>query len=141
MVVHGVSTSIDVDIDDLLTEMSDTEKVDLMVELMNEHDVTSKEVADAIEKSLIDADNVVQVLKDKGIIEDDNDDEPVIATCVEVYGVDFDSCNGQEDFISKVLEKMTPYELKKALCNALWVDNYNHESMLREKLEKIITAK
>lgn len=141
MVVNGVSTSIDVDIDDLLTEMSDTEKVDLMVELMNESDVTSKEVADAIERSLIDADNVVQVLKDKGVVEDDADDEPVIATCVEVYGVDFDSCNGQEDFISKVLEKMPPYELKKALCNALWVDNYNHESMLREKLEKIITAK
>lgn len=141
MVVNGVSTSIDVDIDDLLMEMSDTEKVDLMVELMNESDVTSKEVADAIDRSLLDADNIVQVLKDKGVVEDDVDDEPVIATCVEVYGVDFDSCNDQEEFISKVLEKMPPYELKKALCNALWVDNYNHESMLREKLEKIITAK
>lgn len=137
MVVYGVSTSIDVDIDDLLNEMSDTEKVDLMVELMNEHDVTSYGVADAIEKSLIDVDNVVQVLKDKGIIEDDNDDD----TCVEVYGVDFDSCNSQEDFISNVLKKMPHYELKKALCNALCVDNYNNESMLRDKLEKIITAK
>lgn len=141
MVVSSVSTSIDVDIDDLLMEMSDTEKVDLMVELMNEHDVTSKEVADAIDRSLLDADNVVQVLKDKGVVEDDADDEPEIATCVEIYGVDFDSCNGQEEFISKVLEKMPPYELKKALCNALWVDNYYNERMLREKLEKIITAK
>ena len=114
MVVYGVSTSIDVDIDDLLNEMSDTEKVDLMVKLMNEHDVTSDDVANAIGNSLIDADNVVKVLNDDGII---------------------------EDFISKFLGGMTQYELKKALCNALCVDNYDNESMLRQKLEKIITAK
>lgn len=114
MVVYGVNKSIDVDTDDLLNKMSDTEKFDLMVELMNEYDVTDYDVAYAIEKSLIDAYNVVQVLNDKGII---------------------------EDFISNVLEKMPPYELKKVLCDALCVDNYNNESMLREKLEKIITYK
>jgi hypothetical protein len=99
-------------------------------------------VADAIERSLIDADNLVQVLKDKGIIiEDDNDDEPDIATYVELYGVDYDSKTDDIGFVSEVLEHMPPYELKKALCNALMVGSYVDDDKLREKLEAIITAK
>lgn len=38
------------------------------------------------------------------------------------------------------LEGMTPFELKKTLCNLLGVGSYTDERSLRERLEPVITA-
>jgi hypothetical protein len=42
--------------------------------------------------------------------------------------------------LMQALEAMTPFELKKTLCNLLGVGTYTDEQGLREKLEKIIKA-
>ena len=136
MIVTGVNTSIDIDIDDLLLEMGEDDKKSLLGELLGEVEIDEADVADAIRESDLNKDDVIEALG--GSVEDDM---PEIATCVEVYGVDYDACNDKMDFISRVLEKMPPYELKQALCNALWVGSYQDDAKLREKLEDIITAK
>lgn len=55
-------------------------------------------------------------------------------------GVVRSDCHSDLSFVSKVLEAMPPYELKKALCDALWVGTYCDNKALEEKLKDIINA-
>lgn len=45
-----------------------------------------------------------------------------------------------EFMLMRELEGMTPFELKKTLCNLLGVGSYTDNESLRERLEKVITA-
>lgn len=52
--------------------------------------------------------------------------------------------NNQIDLVEDIvgeLKILSPFELKKVLCNALYVDNYYNDEGLRRELEKIITAR
>lgn len=45
-----------------------------------------------------------------------------------------------EFMLMRELEGMTPFELKKTLCNLLGVGSYTDNESLRERLEMVITA-
>lgn len=45
-----------------------------------------------------------------------------------------------EFMLMRELEGMTPFELKKTLCNLLGVGSYTDNESLRERLEIVITA-
>ena len=45
-----------------------------------------------------------------------------------------------EFMLMRELEGMTPFELKKTLCNLLGVGSYTDDESLRERLEPVITA-
>ena len=54
---------------------------------------------------------------------------------------EFGDANYDEDFdVAKYLGKMSAFEQKKILCNALGVSSYYDEQGLRKALEKIIKA-
>lgn len=46
----------------------------------------------------------------------------------------------QEFLLMQELEAMSPYELKKTLCNLFGIGTYTDEAALRERLEEIIKA-
>lgn len=137
MKVKIKNINVEVDVNELLKSMTYGQKYDLLKELFNDAIIDSKMVARAIDESLLDADGIVDELIELGVI----DNKREIATCVEIYGVDYDSKADDVHFVGDVLEAMPKYDLKRALCNALFVGSYTNESKLRENLEAVITAK
>lgn len=124
---------------DVLNSITSKEKVELLSYIMNDEDVSVGDVATAIDSSSIDGDDLVNELIDRGIASSPLDDEFDDEYC-SAYGIVRSDCTSDLSFISKVLEAMPPYELKKALCDALWVGTYCDNKALEEKLKDIINA-
>ena len=118
-----------------LESMTSKEKVALLSYIMADEHVSVGDVASAIGCSVIDEDDLVSELIDRGLASDPLDD----ADC-SAYGIVRSDCSSDLSFVSKVLEAMPPYELKKALCDALWVGTYCDNKALEEKLKDIINA-
>lgn len=143
--IKNAKMSFDLDLADVLESMTSEEKVGLLFNIMDDKHVSTGDVASAIGYSSVDADDLVGELIDRGLAsspleddggdEDDYDDEDYSA-----YGVVRSDCTSDLSFVSKVLEAMPPYELKKALCDALWVGTYCDNKALEEKLKDIINA-
>lgn len=136
--IKNAKMSFDLDFANVLESMTSNEKVALLSEIMDDEHVSISDVATAIGHSSVDGDDIVNELIDRGIASDpleEFDDEHCSA-----YGVVRSDCTSDLSFISKVLEAMPPYELKKALCDALWVGTYCDNKALEEKLKDIINA-
>jgi hypothetical protein len=118
-----------------LESMTSKEKVALLSYIMADEHVSVGDVAFAIGCSVIDEDDLVSELIDRGLASDPLDDEDCSA-----YGIVRSDCTSDLSFVSTVLEAMPPYELKKALCDALWVGTYCDNKALEERLKDIINA-
>lgn len=118
-----------------LTSMTSKEKVDLLSYIMDDEHVSIGDVASAISCSSVDADDLVSKLIDCGFASD-----PLEDVYCSAYDIDRADYTSDLSFISKVLEAMPPYELKKALCDALWVGTYCDNKALEEKLKDIVNA-
>jgi hypothetical protein len=81
----------------------------------------------------VDIDDIVDAMSDKEkrelyeVLADELSDKPAI---------EVDENNDIADY----LRDMTPYELKKVLCNVLGIPSYVDTEALRAKLEPVITA-
>lgn len=133
--IKNAKMSFDLDFANALESMTSKEKVELLSYIMDDEHVSIGDVASSIGCSLVDADDLVSELIDRGLASDPLED----ADC-SAYGVVRSDCTSDLSFISKVLEAMPPYELKKALCDALWVGTYCDNKALEEKLKDIINA-
>lgn len=135
--IENAKMSFDLDFADVLESMTSKEKVGLLSYIMDDEHVLIGDVAYAIGHSSVDADDLVDELIDCGFASSpiDDDDENCSA-----YGVVRSDCTSDLSFVSKVLEAMPPYELKKALCDALWVGTYCDNKALEEKLKDIVNA-
>lgn len=137
--IKNAKMSFDLDFGNVLESMTSEEKVELLSYIMDDEHVYIGDVATAIDSSFIDGDDLVNELIDRGIASTPLDDEFDDEYC-SAYGVVRSDCTSDLSFISKVLEAMPPYELKKALCDALWVGTYCDNKALEEKLKDIINA-
>lgn len=133
--IKNAKMSFDLDFANALESMTSKEKVELLSYIMDDEHVSIGDVASAIGCSLVDEDDLVSELIDRGLASDPLEDEDCSA-----YGVVRSDCTSDLSFVSKVLEAMPPYELKKALCDALWVGTYCDNKALEEKLKDIINA-
>lgn len=131
MIITGVNLNIDVDLDEVLNEMDSQDKRELVTQLIDDDDMTASEVVKCIEDSTLDAEDVYDEL-DK-----DYKDEEEPEICL---GIRYSDCHDPIDYLSKCFEKLSDYDKKKVLCNALWVPNYTLHDELRKKLEPIINA-
>lgn len=137
MIVTSVRTTIDIDMDDVIDEMDGSDKRELLRDLLSEGSLDEADVAEAFDEASLEGDVLVNELLDRGVI----DNTPKTLADITLFGINYDSCNDDLDFVSKVLCSMPRYDLRKALCNALMVGTYMDDAMLREKLESVITAK
>lgn len=137
MIVTSVRTTIDIDMDDVIDEMDGSDKRALLRDLLSEGSLDEADVAEAFDEASLEGDVLVNELLDRGVI----DNTPKTLADITLFGINYDSCNDDLDFVSKVLCSMPMYDLRKALCNALMVGTYMDDAMLREKLESVITAK
>lgn len=133
--IKNAKMSFDLDFDHVLESMTHEEKVVSLSSIMDDEHVSVGDVASAISCSSVDADDLVCELIDRGFASDPLEDEDCSA-----YGIVRYDCTSDLSFVSKVLEAMPPYELKKALCDALWVGTYCDSKALEEKLKDIVNA-
>lgn len=68
----------------------------------------------------------------------DSEKEDLYEELSEEFG--YKSAIDSNNDVENYLRKMTPYELKKVLCNVLNIASYLDTEALRAKLEPIITA-
>lgn len=133
--IKNAKMSFDLDFANALESMTSKEKVELLSYIMDDEHVSIGDVVSAIGCSLVDEDDLVSELIDRGLASDPLEDADYSA-----YGVVRSDCTSDLSFVSKVLEAMPPYELKRALCDALWVGTYCDNKALEEKLKDIINA-
>ena len=133
--IKNAKMSFDLDFANVLESMTSEKKVELLSYIMDDGHVSVGDIATAIGCSLADCDDLVDELIDRGIASDPLDDADYSA-----YGIVRSDYTSDLSFISKVLEAMPPYELKKALCDALWVGTYCDNKALEEKLKDIVNA-
>lgn len=133
--IKNAKMSFDLDFANVLESMTSEEKVELLSYIMDDEHVSVGDIATAIGCSLADCDDLVDELIDRGIASDPLDDADYSA-----YGIVRSDYTSDLSFISKVLEAMPPYELKKALCDALWVGTYCDNKALEEKLKDVVNA-
>lgn len=136
--IKNAKVSFDLDFAHVLESMTSNEKVGLLSYIMDDEHVSIGDVVTAIGCSVVDEDDLVSELIDRGFASDpleDIDDENCCA-----YGIVRSEFHSELSFVSKVLEAMPPYDLKKALCDALWVGTYCDNKALEEKLKDVINA-